>query len=148
MLDHKSLGPWPMAYWIMFKVWRYCTSLVWFRVLLMRHVDWGENCLGNCKEQICNQQARFWPHLWTSLLLQHSKQWVQDVWPNCWPLLQSRFKSHSMDPSLSQARWTSAVGFERCQYWHVLSWLVFQSALDAPYYLSWKLLRHVQRTDA
>ena len=41
MLDHKSLGPWPMAYWMMFKVWIYCTSLVWFRVLLMRHVDWG-----------------------------------------------------------------------------------------------------------
>ena len=59
MLDHKSLGPWPMAYWIMFKVWRYCTSLVWFRVLLMRRYDWGETCLGNCKEQICNRQARF-----------------------------------------------------------------------------------------
>ena len=135
MLDHKSLGPWPMAYWIMFKVWRYCTSLVWFRVLLMRHVDWGENCLGNCKEQICNQPARFLA-LPLDIITVTAFKAIQDVWLDCWPLFQSRFKSHSMDPSLPQAWWTSAVGFERCQYWHVLSWLVFQSALDAPYYLS------------
>ena len=99
------------------------------------------------KNKYVTNQQEFWHYLWISLLLQRSKQRVQDVWPNCWPLFQSWIKSHSMDPSLPQARWTSAVGFEWCQYWHVLSWLVFHNALDAPHFLSWTLLRHVQRTN-